>query len=38
MHSGFFDQVSAGTMPPDGGWPPERVARFKQWMDGGCNA
>jgi hypothetical protein len=31
-----FTKLSAGAMPPDGAWPPDRVALFKQWMDGGC--
>jgi hypothetical protein len=30
-----FNAVSNGDMPPDGRWPPERVALFKQWMDQG---
>jgi hypothetical protein len=32
------EQVSAGTMPPDAPWPPDRVALFKKWMDEGCPA
>jgi len=28
-------QLAAGTMPCDGAWPPEDVARFKAWADGG---
>jgi hypothetical protein len=30
-----YDAVFDGDMPPDGRWPPERVALFKQWMDQG---
>jgi Ferritin-like len=34
-----FDQVSQGLMPPPGSgeerWPPEWVALFKRWKDGG---
>jgi len=32
-----YSAVSAGRMPPDGRWPPDKVAIFKQWMDQGCN-
>jgi len=28
-------QLAAGTMPCDGAWPPEDVARFQAWVDGG---
>jgi hypothetical protein len=30
-----FTALSSGFMPPDGRWPPEKVALFKSWMDGG---
>jgi hypothetical protein len=30
-----YEQVSAGTMPPDAPWPPDRVSLFKKWMDEG---
>jgi hypothetical protein len=30
-----YSKISSGAMPPDGAWPPERVAIFKQWMDDG---
>ena len=30
-----YNAVSNGIMPPDGPWPPDRVALFKQWMDQG---
>jgi hypothetical protein len=35
---GIYQRLAAGTMPCDGAWPPEQVARFKQWMDDGCPA
>jgi len=28
-----YSQVSAGTMPPDAPWTPDRVSLFKAWMD-----
>ena len=31
-----YDSVSAGSMPPDAAWPPDRVSLFKKWMDAGC--
>ncbi len=33
-----YEQVSAGTMPPDAPWPSERVSLFKKWMDAGYPA
>jgi len=30
-----YGEVSAGTMPPDKPWPPDRVSLFKAWMDAG---
>lgn len=33
-----YDQVSAGTMPPDEPWPQDRVSLFKKWMDAGYPA
>ena len=30
-----LNAVSAGRMPPDGRWPADRVALFKQWIDQG---
>jgi hypothetical protein len=30
--------VSNGSMPCDGAWPPDRVARFREWVDAGCPA
>jgi hypothetical protein len=35
---GIYQHLADGTMPCDGAWPPEQVARFKQWMDDGCPA
>jgi hypothetical protein len=31
----IYDRLSDGTMPCDGPWPAENVARFRDWMDGG---
>jgi hypothetical protein len=31
----ILDQVSAGTMPCDGAWPPDRVELFRQWSESG---
>jgi hypothetical protein len=31
-----YGQVSAGAMPPDAPWPPDRISLFKEWMDAGC--
>jgi hypothetical protein len=28
-------RVRDGSMPCDGAWPPERVALFQRWLDGG---
>jgi hypothetical protein len=33
-----YGAVSAGTMPPDDLWPPDRVSLFKKWMDAGYPA
>ena len=33
----IYDRVADGTMPSDGGWSDEQIARFKQWMDEGMN-
>ena len=33
-----YSQVSAGTMPPDTPWPPDRISLFKKWMDAGYPA
>lgn len=34
----IYARLSSGTMPCDGAWPPDRLAMFKGWMDGGCLA
>ena len=31
----IYDRVADGSMPCDGGWSKEQVAKFKQWMDEG---
>jgi hypothetical protein len=31
-----YNKLASGAMPPGEAWPAERVALFKQWMDGGC--
>jgi hypothetical protein len=31
----IYNRLDDGTMPCDGGWPKEQIARFKQWMDEG---
>lgn len=31
----IFHQLSAGTMPCDGAWPPEHVALFQRWIAAG---
>jgi hypothetical protein len=32
---GIYGRLANGTMPCDGAWPPEDVARFQAWIDGG---
>jgi hypothetical protein len=32
-----YDALLAQRMPPDGPWPPDKLALFKQWMDDGYN-
>jgi hypothetical protein len=35
-HAGrIFFRLSTKTMPPDKPWPDNRIAKFKQWIDGG---
>jgi hypothetical protein len=29
-------ELSDGSMPCDGPWPPERVGLFRSWTDTGC--
>jgi hypothetical protein len=31
----IYERLSDGTMPPDGEWPGEQIAKFKQWVDEG---
>ena len=31
----IIGQLRNGTMPCDGGWPPDRVAAFQHWIDAG---
>lgn len=31
----IYDRIADGTMPCDGPWPEERLARFKEWIDQG---
>lgn len=31
----IHDRLAEGSMPCDGSWQPERVARFRAWIDAG---
>jgi hypothetical protein len=31
----IYERLSDGTMPSDGAWPAEQIAKLKQWMDEG---
>ena len=31
----IYERLSEGSMPCDGAWPAEHLAKFKQWMDEG---
>jgi len=31
----IYERLADGSMPCDGEWPKEQVAKFKQWMDDG---
>jgi hypothetical protein len=31
----IYERLADGSMPCDGEWPKEQVAKFKQWMDEG---
>ena len=31
----IYERLAEGTMPCDGAWPKEQVARLKQWIDEG---
>jgi len=32
---GIYSRLEDGTMPCDGPWPKDQVAKFKTWMDEG---
>ena len=32
----IYGRLADGSMPCDGGWPADRVALFRQWVDEGC--
>jgi len=32
---GIYARLENGSMPCDGAWPADHVARFKRWMDEG---
>jgi hypothetical protein len=32
---GIYKTLVDGSMPCDGAWPADQIARFKQWMDEG---
>ena len=34
----IYERLSDGSMPCDGGWPEDRVATFKSWIDAGTPA
>jgi len=31
----IYERVTDGSMPSDGSWSDEQIAKFKQWMDEG---
>ena len=31
----IHERLADGSMPCDGAWPDEQIAKFKQWMDDG---
>jgi len=31
----IYERLVDGSMPSDGAWPAEAIAKFKQWMDEG---
>lgn len=33
--SQIYDRLQDKSMPEDGPWPDENIAKFKQWMDDG---
>ena len=34
----IYSRLEDGSMPCDGEWPKEQIAKFKQWMDDGMAA
>jgi hypothetical protein len=34
----IYERLADGSMPCDGAWPDDQIARFKQWMDEGMTA
>jgi len=32
---GIYSRLESGSMPCDGAWPADHVARFRRWMDEG---
>ena len=36
--SQIYERLAQGSMPCDGAWPEENIAKFKQWIDDGMAA
>jgi hypothetical protein len=36
--SHIYERLAKGSMPCDGAWTKENLAKFKQWMDDGMDA
>jgi hypothetical protein len=34
----IYERLAAGSMPCDGRWPADEVARFRTWIDTGAPA
>ena len=34
----IYERLAEGSMPCDGAWPKENIAKFKQWIDDGMPA
>jgi hypothetical protein len=34
----IYERLAKGSMPCDGAWTKENLAKFKQWMDDGMDA
>lgn len=32
----ILERLERGDMPCDAPWPPDRIATFKSWIEGGC--